>query len=111
MVAECTLPRLGTTQTPPSYNSPFILERISFSELAGVMSGRTLLQNATLCVPRPSIAANSKTGLNLTDSVVVRSTVDPGRLPESHVVIRVDRFGFSANNVSYQALGEHPHFR
>ena len=92
-------------------SSLLILERISFSEPSALMSGRTLLQNATLCVPRPSIAANSKTGVNLTNSIIVRSTLDPGRLPESHVVIRVDRFGFSANNVSYQALGEHPHFR
>lgn len=35
----------------------------------------------------------------------------PATIPENHILIRMDRFGFSANNVTYQALGEAPHFR
>ncbi|KIY49030.1 hypothetical protein FISHEDRAFT_73034 [Fistulina hepatica ATCC 64428] len=30
---------------------------------------------------------------------------------ENHVLIRIDVFGFSTNNLTYQVLGEHPHFR
>ncbi|KAK7441043.1 hypothetical protein VKT23_016827 [Stygiomarasmius scandens] len=56
-------------------------------------------QNLTLCFARgsshPIIATSSK----------------PNHIPENHILICVDRFGFSANNITYQALGEHPHFR
>ncbi|KIK79029.1 hypothetical protein PAXRUDRAFT_297590 [Paxillus rubicundulus Ve08.2h10] len=45
------------------------------------------LTNVTVCHPRPS------------------SGQDPNQ------VALVDRFGYSANNVTYQALGEVPHFR
>ncbi|KAH7926170.1 hypothetical protein BV22DRAFT_1111900 [Leucogyrophana mollusca] len=63
--------------------------------------------NVTLCHPRPS------SGQCPNQAVVVRS---PGLflakdIPPNHVLIEVDRFGFSANNVTYQALGEAPHFR
>lgn len=69
-----------------------------------------LLENATLCVPRPSLAGQSKDA-DLASPIIVQSTIDPGSIPENHVVIKVHKFGFSANNVTYQALGEHPHFR
>jgi hypothetical protein len=62
------------------------------------------MDNLTLCVPRPSSA------LNPHKPVLVSSRL-PAELPANHVVIEVDRFGFSANNVTYQALGEAPHFR
>jgi len=60
--------------------------------------------NITLASPRPS------SGLDLNSPVLVTSA-KPLYCPENHVIIKVDRFGFSANNVTYQALGEHPHFR
>ncbi|KAH8822662.1 hypothetical protein DL96DRAFT_1745899 [Flagelloscypha sp. PMI_526] len=56
------------------------------------------LSNLSLTVPRPSSGQNPK------------STV-PSSLPSNYLVIHVDRFGFSANNITYQALGENPHFR
>jgi len=59
------------------------------------------MENLSLCVPRPSPAHGPR---------LVRSP-KPVHCPPNHVLIRVDRFGFSANNVTYQALGEHPHFR
>ncbi|KDQ58503.1 hypothetical protein JAAARDRAFT_34316 [Jaapia argillacea MUCL 33604] len=61
-------------------------------------------ENLTLCVPRPS------SGQNPHVPVIVHSRTLK-TLPENHVLIRVDRFGFSANNITYQALGEAPHFR
>ncbi|EGO03695.1 hypothetical protein SERLA73DRAFT_175287 [Serpula lacrymans var. lacrymans S7.3] len=60
--------------------------------------------NLTLCHPRPS------SGQNPNQAIVVVSPT-PSKLPPNHVLIKVDRFGFSANNVTYQALGEAPHFR
>ncbi|TFK72424.1 hypothetical protein BDN72DRAFT_815966 [Pluteus cervinus] len=60
--------------------------------------------NLTLCLPRPS------SGLDPRAPVLVNSPI-PRSIPPDHVLIRVDRFGFSANNITYQALGEHPHFR
>ncbi|KAJ2927166.1 hypothetical protein H1R20_g9952, partial [Candolleomyces eurysporus] len=67
-----------------------------------------ILENSTLCSPRPSVNIKEADPKN---PIVVRSTIDLAAVPENHVVIKVDRFGFSANNVTYQALGEHPHFR
>ncbi|KAF9024262.1 hypothetical protein BDZ89DRAFT_1069231 [Hymenopellis radicata] len=61
-------------------------------------------ENMTLCLPRPSSGRN-------TGSPRIVATQKPREMPQSHVLLRVDRFGFSANNVTYQALGEHPHFR
>jgi hypothetical protein len=46
--------------------------------------------NFTLCVPRPS------SGQSPDQSIVVRAAV-PRNLPLNHVLIKVDRFGFSAN--------------
>ncbi|KAF8584666.1 hypothetical protein K439DRAFT_1410904 [Ramaria rubella] len=60
--------------------------------------------NITLVVPRPSSGQKPHHPL-LTVSKI------PKTLPKNHVVIRVDRFGFSSNNITYQALGEEPHFR
>ena len=67
-----------------------------------------MVENVTLCLPRPS-AAKSKEIQR--DPIVVRTTLDVSNIPENHIVIQVDKFGFSANNITYQALGEHPHFR
>ncbi|RXW22939.1 hypothetical protein EST38_g2908 [Candolleomyces aberdarensis] len=67
-----------------------------------------ILENFTLCSPRPSVNLKEADPKN---PIVVRSTIDLAAVAENHVVIKVDRFGFSANNVTYQALGEHPHFR
>lgn len=60
--------------------------------------------NLTICHPRLSSGKDSNI------AVVVNSLV-PTVLPVNHVLIKVDRFGYSANNVTYQALGEIPHFR
>ena len=61
-------------------------------------------QNVSLCVPRASSGLDPQV-----PSVVV--TPRPSELPKDHIIVQVDRFGFSANNVSYQALGEAPLFR
>jgi hypothetical protein len=61
-------------------------------------------QNITLVVPRPS------SGQDPFNAVLAHSTI-PKSLPVNHIVVRVDRFGFSSNNITYQALGEEPHFR
>lgn len=72
------------------------------------ISSRTV-ENVTLCSSR--LAGSSKSSAAPPAPIVVRSTLDVAKIAESHVLIEVDRFGFSANNVTYQALGEHPHFR
>ncbi|KAJ7506904.1 hypothetical protein B0H11DRAFT_2169905 [Mycena galericulata] len=59
--------------------------------------------NLSLCFPRPSLKSS--------DAAVIASSAIPTDLPPNHVLIKVERFGFSANNVTYQALGEQPHFR
>ncbi|PBK67363.1 hypothetical protein ARMSODRAFT_937901 [Armillaria solidipes] len=64
-----------------------------------------LSTNITLCVPRPSCGQSSHVG------AVVISTPKPTYIPDNHILLRVDRFGFSANNITYQALGEHPRYR
>ena len=61
--------------------------------------------NQTLAVPRLSSCPQPEVA-----SVLV-SHRNPQQLPPDHVLIHVDRFGFTANNVTYQALGEEPHFR
>ncbi|KAG6908002.1 hypothetical protein DXG01_006537 [Tephrocybe rancida] len=60
--------------------------------------------NLTLCVPRVSSGQDPHRPVLTTSEM-------PSQCPANHVLIKVDRFGFSANNVTYQALGEHPHFR
>ncbi|KAK0458807.1 uncharacterized protein EV420DRAFT_1620517 [Desarmillaria tabescens] len=60
--------------------------------------------NITLCVPRPPSGQSP-------DVAIVISTPKLTYIPANHILLRVDRFGFSANNVTYQALGEHPHYR
>ncbi|KAF9653648.1 hypothetical protein BDM02DRAFT_3086927 [Thelephora ganbajun] len=61
--------------------------------------------NLTLAVPRLSSLPQPEV------SSVLVSHQNLAQLPPNHVLIRVDRFGFTANNISYQALGEVPHFR
>ncbi|RDB30096.1 hypothetical protein Hypma_014145 [Hypsizygus marmoreus] len=63
-----------------------------------------LQENLTLCVPRTS------SGRDPHQPVLVHWK-QPDECSPNHVLIKVDRFGFSANNITYQALGEHPHFR
>ncbi|KAG7085752.1 hypothetical protein E1B28_003295 [Marasmius oreades] len=55
--------------------------------------------NWTLCFPRGS-----------STPVLVKSP-KPAYVPAYHILLRMDRFGFSANNITYQALGEHPSLR
>ncbi|ESK83666.1 hypothetical protein Moror_2166 [Moniliophthora roreri MCA 2997] len=55
--------------------------------------------NWTLCFPRSS------------SSPMVVKSPKPTTIPENHILLNVDRFGFSANNVTYQAFGEHPSLR
>ncbi|KAI9569907.1 hypothetical protein HD554DRAFT_2088536 [Boletus coccyginus] len=63
----------------------------------------TALLNLTICHPRLSSGKDPNT------AVLAKSLV-PAVLPANNVLIKVDRFGYSANNVTYQALGEVPHF-
>ena len=60
--------------------------------------------NITLSSPRPSSGQDP-------NAPIIAVSSKPIDCPPNHVIVRVDRFGFSANNVTYQALGEHPHFR
>lgn len=60
--------------------------------------------NLTICHPRLSSGQNSNTA-------TLAKSLLPSVLPANHVLIKVDRFGYSANNVTYQALGEVPHFQ
>ncbi|KII87808.1 hypothetical protein PLICRDRAFT_54851 [Plicaturopsis crispa FD-325 SS-3] len=64
----------------------------------------SLDDNLTLCNPRQS------SGQDPNKAVLVR-TPKPTHLPPNHVLIHVDRFGFSTNNITYQGLGEVPHFQ
>lgn len=61
-------------------------------------------QNLALCVPRQSSGYNTQKPVIAPSSTTIEC-------PPNHVLIKVERFGFSANNITYQALGEHPHFR
>lgn len=55
--------------------------------------------NWTLCFPRGS------------STPILVESPRPADVPAYHVLLKVDRFGFSANNITYQALGEHPSLR
>lgn len=46
--------------------------------------------NLTLCVPRPSSGQNPH-------QPIIAQSLKPEYIPPNHVLIRVDRFGFSAN--------------
>jgi hypothetical protein len=75
----------------------------------------TSSQNLTLCVPRrSSLKPTDPKADNLAHPLVVPSILKElggtGNLPPNHVVLRVERFGFSANNVTYGRLGEDPYF-
>ena len=59
--------------------------------------------NLTLCVPRIVLSGQ--------DSPILVTSPKPTNCPPNHILIKVDRFGFTANNITYQALGDHPHFR
>jgi hypothetical protein len=70
----------------------------------------------TLCVPRrSSLAASAGPAGHLAHPTVVSSHVQDigvgGLIAPNHVLLRVERFGFSANNVTYGLLGEESHFR
>jgi hypothetical protein len=78
----------------------------------------TSYHNLTLCVPRrsamPTPFDEDYPSKHLSHPVAVSSTVEGidslGNLPPNHVLLKVDRFGFSANNITYGMLGEDPHF-
>lgn len=61
------------------------------------------MENLILCHPRAS------SGQDPSQAIIVKCEV-PQTIPNDHVLLEVDRFGFSANNVTYQALGEDSHF-
>lgn len=86
---------LGTVQTGPTTTG------CTLGLAVLLMSS---IVNEAFCVPRPSsgLACNQ---------LVLNTHPFPSSLPVNHVLIKVDRFGFSTNNITYQALGEHPHFR
>ena len=60
--------------------------------------------NITLSSPRPSSGQDP-------NAPIIAVSSKPVDCPPNHVLVKVDKFGFSANNITYQALGEHPHFR
>ncbi|KAG8936610.1 hypothetical protein FRC02_000603 [Tulasnella sp. 418] len=60
-------------------------------------------ENLTLCVPRGGPK-------RLSEGVIVENTIS-SPIPQNHVLIQVDKFGWSANNVTYGMLGEDTHFR
>lgn len=62
------------------------------------------MENLILCHPRAS------SGQDPNQAIIIKCQV-PQSIPNDHVLLKVDRFGFSANNVTYQALGEASHFR
>lgn len=62
------------------------------------------MENLILCHPKAS------SGQDPNQAIVVKCQV-PQTIPDDHVLLKVDRFGYSANNVTYQALGEASHFR
>lgn len=71
-----------------------------------IMSSESSLvfSNVSLCVPKLS------SGMSTYSSILISSEVSHTK-GENNVLIRVERFGFSTNNITYQALGEIPHFR
>ncbi|KAF5314712.1 hypothetical protein D9611_007027 [Ephemerocybe angulata] len=78
------------------------------------MFSKTVVENVTLCSPRPTASVNPQYQSRDSDPrkpVVIQTTLDITTIPANNVLIKVDKFGFSANNITYQALGEHPHFR
>ncbi|KAF7312096.1 hypothetical protein MIND_00221900 [Mycena indigotica] len=62
------------------------------------------LLNLSFCVRRPSALDSTAE-----HAIVVSHPIQA--LPPNHVLLKVERFGFSANNITYEALGEHSHFR
>ncbi|KAF7327411.1 hypothetical protein MKEN_00318900 [Mycena kentingensis (nom. inval.)] len=64
------------------------------------------MQNVSLCVRRPSAQ-----GQNDQHAVLVETPAQFDNLLPNHILIKVERFGFSTNNLTYEALGEQAHFR
>ncbi|KDQ16757.1 hypothetical protein BOTBODRAFT_106597 [Botryobasidium botryosum FD-172 SS1] len=60
-------------------------------------------KNVALVVPRGGAD-------KLSAPVIARWDV-PAQLPPNHILLRVEKFGFSSNNVTYGALGESSHFK
>ncbi|KAF8334048.1 uncharacterized protein EI90DRAFT_3050810 [Cantharellus anzutake] len=60
--------------------------------------------NTHLCVAR-----GGKSGL--AHPTLVHSELCSDALRKGEIILRVETFGFSANNITYGLLGEHPHFR
>ncbi|KAJ3969193.1 hypothetical protein EV361DRAFT_804297 [Lentinula raphanica] len=67
--------------------------------------------NSTLCFPRPSFSSSLEVSSVARTSLLESSIPDAEQLQRHCILLKVDKFGWSANNVTYQALGEHPHFR
>ncbi|KAF8905221.1 hypothetical protein CPB84DRAFT_1845030 [Gymnopilus junonius] len=72
------------------------------------MSNSFINTNVSLCSPRPSSGLDPNAPLLIYSSSPYHGSDD---MPLNHVLIKIDKFGFSVNNVTYQALGEHPHFQ
>lgn len=67
-------------------------------------------ENVSLLIPRGHSVSPPK----LREPLVVKTPVPlagPNALPPNHVLLKVDKFGFSSNNVTYGALGEVQHYR
>jgi hypothetical protein len=61
-------------------------------------------ENLTLCVRRDGLDNLRKPPL------LVKSPL-PQELPSDHILVKIDKFGFSANNVTYGVLGDNEYFR
>jgi hypothetical protein len=95
---------LGRVGSGPFYSGlPYHNKRLYF-EVTGVKIIMSTESNISFCSPRPSSGRDPNTP-------VLVVSAKPLDCPPNHVLIKVERFGFSANNITYQALGEHPHFR
>lgn len=64
----------------------------------------SVVQNLNLCVARGGPDGLAK-------PMLAQSTIDAKRIPPNHILLKIDKFGFSANNITYGLLGESPHFR
>jgi Protein of unknown function (DUF2855) len=60
--------------------------------------------NVQLCVRR-----GGSQGLAI--PTLVESPIDPHELSPGQILLRVEKFGFSANNITYGVLGDDPYFR
>ncbi|KAJ4470876.1 hypothetical protein J3R30DRAFT_1132585 [Lentinula aciculospora] len=64
--------------------------------------------NTILCFPRTSSSSPSSSSRSI---LVTNSIPTSEELQRGYILLQVDKLGWSTNNVTYQALGEHSHFR